>query len=49
MSGQRLCLPVADWSPEDQAALRMATTPGLRRARAGRAARLKPATVRIMT
>jgi hypothetical protein len=49
MSGQRLCLPVSDWSPQDQAALRMATTPGLRRARTGRAARWRPATLRIMS
>jgi integrase len=49
MSSQRLFLRVSAWSPQDQAALRMATTPGLRRARAGRAARWRPATVRIMT
>ena len=49
MNPPRLCLPVAAWSIADQAALRMATTPGLRCERAGRAARWRPATVKIMT
>ena len=49
MNPPRLGLPVAAWSTADQAALRMATFPGLRRERAGRAARWRPDTVRIMT
>ena len=48
MNRPRLGLPISAWSTADQAALRMATTPGLRRERAGRAARWQPDTVKIM-
>jgi site-specific recombinase XerD len=49
MNAPKLSLPIAHWSLADQAALRMAMAPGLRRNRAGRAARWRPATVRTVT
>jgi integrase/recombinase XerD len=48
MTGPRRILPVSAWSAQDREALRRATTRGLRRERAGRAARWRPPTVKIM-
>jgi len=45
MNNRRLSLPRSEWSPDDQAALERALSPGLRRHGGGRAARWRPATL----
>jgi integrase/recombinase XerD len=49
MSAVRICLSPDTWSPDDQLALQTALCPGLRRTRAGRAAKWRAPTILIMT
>ena len=48
MRGARLCIPLVDWSPQDQEAVRRARTPGLRRSGGGRAVSWRPTTLALM-